>query len=59
MIEPPMTLISLSCSSQEFEDISDFFIKSLQRPAVVIYSIIRMQNIRLSPMYQQVEKAIS
>ncbi|CAF3640812.1 unnamed protein product [Adineta steineri] len=59
MIESPVTLISLSRSSQEFEDISNFFTKSLQKSSVVIYSIVRIQNIRLWCMYQQVQKAIS
>ncbi|UJR19568.1 hypothetical protein I4U23_022698 [Adineta vaga] len=59
MIESPVTLITLSRSSQEFQDISDFFTKSLKKSSVVIYSIIRIQNIRIWLMFQQVQKAIS
>ena len=58
-IESPVTFISLSRSSQEFQEISNFFIKSLQQPSAVIYSIIRIQNTRLWHMHQQVQKAIS
>ncbi|CAF1233420.1 unnamed protein product [Rotaria sp. Silwood1] len=51
-------LIPLVRSSQEFQEISNYFIKSLGRPSTVIYSIIRIQNIRLWNIYQQVQRTI-
>ncbi|CAF4633839.1 unnamed protein product [Rotaria sp. Silwood2] len=51
-------LIPLTRSSQEFQEISDYFIKSLGHPSTVIYSIIRIQNIRLWNIYQQVQRTI-
>ena len=56
--EIPIQFISLSRSSQEFQDISDFFSKSLAKSSTVIYSIIRIQNLRLWYIFQELQKII-
>jgi hypothetical protein len=56
--EMPIQFISLSRSSQEFQDISDFFSKSLGKSSIVIYSIIRIQNLRLWHIFQELQKVI-
>jgi hypothetical protein len=56
--ESPVQLVTLTRSSQEFQDISDYFIKSLGRPLTVVYSIIRIQNVRLWNIHQQLQRVI-
>jgi hypothetical protein len=51
-------LIPLTRSSQEFQDISDYFIKSLGQPSTVVYSIIRIENVRLWNIHQQLQRTI-
>ncbi|CAF3132582.1 unnamed protein product [Rotaria sp. Silwood2] len=57
--ENPIQFIKLCRSSQEFQDISNFFSKSLQKSSTVIYSIIRIQNLRLWNIFQELQKIIS
>jgi hypothetical protein len=57
--ELPIQFISLFRSSQEFQDLSNFFSQSLGKPATVIYSIIRIQNLRLWYIFQELKKQIS
>jgi len=54
----PVQLIPLTRSSQEFQDISDYFIKSLGQPSTVVYSIIRIENVRLWNIHQQLQRTI-
>jgi hypothetical protein len=56
--ESPVKLITLTRSSQEFQDLSDYFIKSLGQPSTVIYSITRIENIRLWNIHQQTQRSI-
>ena len=56
--ENPVQFISLSRSSQEFQDVSDFFSKSLEKSSIVIYSIVRIQNLRLWHIFQELQKII-
>ncbi|CAF0951558.1 unnamed protein product [Didymodactylos carnosus] len=56
--ESPVQLIPLSQSSQEFQDLSNFFAKSLEKPSTVVYSITRIQNVRLWHIHQQLQKVI-
>jgi hypothetical protein len=56
--ELPIQFISLSRSSKEYQDISNWFSKSLEKPSVVIYSIIRIQNLRLWSIFQELQKVI-
>ncbi|CAF2705857.1 unnamed protein product [Rotaria sp. Silwood2] len=56
--ENPIQFIKLCRSSQEFQDISNFFSKSLQKSSTVIYSIIRIQNLRLWNIFQELQKII-
>jgi hypothetical protein len=56
--ENPIQFISLSHSSEEFQDISKFFSASLNKSSVAIYSIIRIQNLRLWSIFQELQKPI-
>ncbi|CAF1399692.1 unnamed protein product [Didymodactylos carnosus] len=56
--ESSVQLIPLSQSSQEFQDLSNFFAKSLGKPSTVVYSITRIQNVRLWHIHQQLQKII-
>lgn len=58
LTENPIQFISLARSSQEYEDISKYFSASLGKPSVVIYSIIRIQNLRLWSIFQELQKSI-
>ncbi|UJR32352.1 hypothetical protein I4U23_019815 [Adineta vaga] len=53
LTETPIQFISLSRTSQEFQDLSKFFSLSLGQSSVVIYSITRIQNLRLWYIFQQ------
>lgn len=56
--ENPIEFITLSQSSQEFQDTSALFSKSLAKPSVAIYSIIRIQNLRLWLIFKELQKVI-
>lgn len=56
--EIPIQFISLSHTSQEYQDISNLFSKSLGKSSVIIYSIIRIQNLRLWYIFQELQKII-
>ena len=56
--EIPVQFILLSSISQEYQDVGTFFSKSLRKSSVIIYSIIRIQNIRLWYIFQQLQKQI-
>jgi len=56
--EIPIQFISLSHLSQEYRDISKLFSQSLGKPSVAIYSIIRIQNLRLFYIFQELQKTI-
>jgi hypothetical protein len=58
MTETPIQFVTISRSSQEFQDISKFFIDSLGKSSVVIYSIVRIENLRLWHIYQELQKTI-
>lgn len=56
--ENPIQFISLDHSSEEYQNISNFFLKSLEKSSSVIYSIIRIQNLRLWYIFQELQKLI-
>ena len=56
--ESPVRLISLSRSSDEFKDLCTFFRQSLNQPSTVIYSIVRIENLRLWSMFQSVQQVM-
>ena len=56
--ESSVQLVTLARSSQEFQDLSEYFAKSLDRLSTVIYSIIRIQNFRLWIIHQQLQRTI-
>jgi len=56
--ENPIQFITLSHSSQEYQDISNFFSSTLGKSSVAIYSIIRIQNLRLWYIFQELQKLI-
>lgn len=56
--EPSLQLIPLTRSSEEFQDISKYFIRALEQPSIVIYSIIRIENSRLWNIHQQLQRQI-
>lgn len=56
--ELPVQFVPLSRSSQEFIDLSNYFVQSLGQKSTVIYSIIRIQNLRLWSLFQQLKKII-
>jgi len=56
--EIPIQFISLSHLTQEYRDISKFFSISLEKSSVVVYSIIRIQNLRLFYIFQELQKTI-
>jgi hypothetical protein len=56
--ESTVQLITLPRLSQEFQDISDYFIKSLGQTSTVVYSITRIQNVRLWNIHQQLQRTI-
>lgn len=51
-------LIPLDRSSQEFQDLSKYFIHSLDKPSTIIYSITRIENARLWNIHQQLQRRI-
>ena len=54
--EQSVQLIPLTRSSDEFQDISKYFIHSLGQPSTVIYSITRIENPRLWNIHQQLQQ---
>lgn len=58
LAEVAVQFITLSRSSSEFRDLSTYFIKSLAKPSTVIYSITRIQNLRLWSRFQELQKII-
>lgn len=57
--ENPVEFITISRSSAEFQEIEKTFTTSLnQSGKIVIYSIIRIQNLRLWLIFQQLQKII-
>ena len=58
LTESPVRLISLSQSSDEFKDLCSFFSQSLGQSSTVIYSIVRIENLRLWSMFQSVQSMI-
>ncbi|CAM4817718.1 unnamed protein product [Rotaria magnacalcarata] len=56
--ENPVEFITLSQISQEFQDLSSVFSKSLGKSSVAIYSIIRIQNLRLWSIFQELQKTL-
>ncbi|CAF2785689.1 unnamed protein product [Rotaria sp. Silwood2] len=58
MTETPVRFVIISRSSRDFQDLSNYFINSLGKSSVVIYSIIRIENLRLWHIYQDLQKTI-
>ncbi|CAF1453404.1 unnamed protein product [Adineta steineri] len=56
--ELPIQFISLSRLSQEFQDILKFFSQSLGKSSIVIHSIIRIQNLRLWSIFEELKKQL-
>ena len=56
--ELPVQFIPLSRSSKEFLDLSAYFVQSLGQASTAIFSITRIQNLRLWSIFQQLKNVI-